>query len=91
MAGSTLAPNFPRVQIKKPKKLVGPFYVDDIKAIRKELKKNLDNKTRFEEDRNRTINDYYRMNLDQVADKEKMTSAYRAYLENTPGFIFTFI
>jgi hypothetical protein len=25
------------------------------------------------------------MNLDQVADKEKMTSAYKAYLENTPG------
>ncbi len=34
LAGSTLAPNFPKVIIKKPKKLVGPFYVDDIKAIR---------------------------------------------------------
>jgi hypothetical protein len=25
------------------------------------------------------------MNLDQVTDKEKMTSVYKAYLENTPG------
>lgn len=45
----------------------------------------MENKNRFEEDRNRTINDYYRMNLDQVGDKEKMSSTYRAYLENTPG------
>ena len=25
------------------------------------------------------------MNLDQVVDKEKMSSVYKAYLENTPG------
>jgi hypothetical protein len=45
----------------------------------------LTNHTRFEEDRNRTINDYYRMNLDTTAEKEKMIDAYHAYLENTPG------
>ena len=42
------------------------------------------NHTRFEEDRNRTINDYYRMNLDSTA-KGKMVGTYHAYLENTPG------
>lgn len=49
------------------------------------MKKNLTNKTRFEEDRNRTINDYYRMNLDQTVDNETMMRAYEAYLSNTPG------
>jgi len=83
--GSTLAPNFPKVMIKKPKGMNGPFYYDDIEIIRKELEKNLKNKARFEEDRNRTINDYYRMNLDQTADTEKTWDTFRAYLENTPG------
>ena len=55
------------------------------KKPRKELKNNLTNHTRFEEDRNRTINDYYRMNLDTTAEKDKMKDAYHAYLENTPG------
>lgn len=45
----------------------------------------MNNKIRFEEDRNRTINDYYRMNLDQTVDNEAMTKAYNAYLKNTPG------
>lgn len=45
----------------------------------------MSNSTRFEEDRNRTINDYYRMNLDQTAEKERMADAYHAYLENSPG------
>jgi len=71
--------------IKKPKGMNGPFYYDDIEIIRKELEKNLKNKARFEEDRNRTINDYYRMNLDQTADTEKTWDTFRAYLENTPG------
>jgi hypothetical protein len=85
LEGSTLAPNFPKVIIKKPKDMNGPFYFDDVPVIRKELKNNLTNHTRFEEDRNRTINDYYRMNLDSTAEKEKMKDAYHAYLENTPG------
>ena len=54
-------------------------------SFRKELRNNLTNHTRFEEDRNRTINDYYRMNLDTTAEKEKMKDVYHAYLENTPG------
>ena len=49
------------------------------------MKRNLTNQNRFEEDRNRTINDYFRMHLDQTAEKEKMKEAYHAYLENTPG------
>lgn len=85
LEGSTLAPNFPKIIIKKPKDMNGPFYFDDVPVIRKELKNNLTNHTRFEEDRNRTINDYYRMNLDTTAEKEKMKDAYHAYLENTPG------
>ena len=43
------------------------------------------NKNRVEEDRNRTINDYYRMNLDQSASNDKTWDCFRAYLENTPG------
>lgn len=83
--GSTLAPEFPKLVIKKPKGMNGPFYYDDIEIIRKELEKNLKNKTRFEADRNRTINDYYRMNLDHSVDTEKTWETFRAYLENTPG------
>lgn len=52
---------------------------------RDEVKKNINSRMRFEEDRNRTINDYYRMNLDQTVDSETMTRAYNAYLQNTPG------
>jgi hypothetical protein len=52
---------------------------------RRELKNNYHNNNRFEEDRNRTINDYYRMNLDKNSKDQKMTSVYHAYLENTPG------
>merc|ERR1719468_620767 len=83
--GSTLAPNFPKVIIKKPRGMNGPFYYNDVEVIRGELQKNLKNKLRFEEDRNRTINDYYRMNLDQTSESLHMTGAYHAYLENTPG------
>ncbi len=54
----------------------GPFYYDDVEIIRVELQKNLKNRTRFEEDRNKTINDYYRMNLDQTAQKSGMAGAY---------------
>ncbi len=54
----------------------GPFYYDDVEIIREELQKNLKNRTRFEEDRNKTINDYYRMNLDQTVEKSGMTGAY---------------
>ncbi|CAF0790077.1 unnamed protein product [Brachionus calyciflorus] len=85
LEGSTLAPNFPKVIVKKPKDLNGPFYVDDVKAIRKEIKKNYKSTTRFEEDRKRTINDYFRMRLNETADREGMTKAYHAYLENSAG------
>lgn len=54
----------------------GPFYYDDVEIIRSELQKNLKNRSRYEEDRNRTINDYYRMNLDQTSESLKMTGAY---------------
>ena len=54
----------------------GPFYYDDVEIIRVELQKNLRNKARFDEDRNKTINDFYRMNLDQTAEKSAMTGAY---------------
>lgn len=83
--GSTLAPNFPKVIIKKPKGMNGPFYYDDVEIIRAEFTKNFKNKARFEEDRNRTINDYYRMNLDVTAQNHHMSGAYNAYLKNTPG------
>lgn len=83
--GSTLAPNFPKVIIKKPKGMNGPFYYDDVEIIRSEFQKNFKNKARFEEDRNRTINDYYRMNLDQTSESLHMSGAYNAYLKNTPG------
>ena len=53
--------------------------------FRKELKNNLNNRTRFEQDRNRTINDYYRMNLDLTVEKVKMVEVYHAYLENSAG------
>jgi hypothetical protein len=80
-----LAPNFPKLNVHKPRDMKGPFSFADVSEIRKELKRNLTNKNRFDEDRNRTINDYYRMRLDQTAEKEKMIEAYHAYLENTPG------
>lgn len=111
--GSTLAPNFPKVNIVKSKDAKGPFSFNDVPLIRyqlvssfincflvlnshsscslcltvsrREMKRNLTNQRRFEEDRNRTINDYYRMHLDQTAEKEKMIEAYHAYLESTPG------
>lgn len=63
----------------------GPFYYDDVEIIRAEFTKNFKNKARFEEDRNRTINDYYRMNLDVTAQNQHMSGAYNAYLKNTPG------
>jgi hypothetical protein len=34
ITGSTLAPNFPKLIIRKPKNMNGPFYYDDIKLIR---------------------------------------------------------
>jgi hypothetical protein len=34
LEGSTLAPSFPRVIIKKPKTMNGPFYFDDVRLIR---------------------------------------------------------
>jgi hypothetical protein len=74
-----------KIVIKKPKGMNGPFYYDDVEIIRVELQKNLKNKTRYEEDRTRTINDYYRMNLDRTVENGNMASAYHAYLENTPG------
>lgn len=83
--GSTLAPNFPKVIVKKPKGMNGPFYYDDVEIIRNELQKNFKSRARFEEDRNRTINDYYRMSLDQTSESLSMSGAYHAYLENTPG------
>ena len=49
------------------------------------MNKNLKNRTRFEEDRNRTINDFYRMNLDETAENGQMKMAYHTYLGNTPG------
>ncbi len=36
-------------------------------------------------DRNRTINDYYRMNLDQSIGNQKSWEIFSAYLQNTPG------
>lgn len=83
--GSTLTPSFPKVILKKPRGMNGPFYYDEVGMIRDEMKKNINKSQRFEEDRNRTINDYYRMNLDQTAESLHMTGAYHAYLENTPG------
>ncbi|RNA24579.1 triadin-like isoform X4 [Brachionus plicatilis] len=85
LEGSTLAPNFPKVIVKKPRDLTGPFYVDDVHTIRSELKKNLNSTNRFEEDRKRTIHDYFRMKLNETADRQGMTKAYHAYLENSPG------
>ena len=49
------------------------------------MSKNLKNRTRFEEDRNRTINDFYRMNLDDTMENGQMKQVYRTYLGNTPG------
>ena len=37
LEGSTLAPNFPKVIIKKPKDMNGPFYFDDVPVIRYSL------------------------------------------------------
>ncbi len=34
LEGSTLAPNFPKIIIKKPKDMNGPFYFDDVPVIR---------------------------------------------------------
>lgn len=34
ITGSTLAPNYPKVVVKKPKNLNGPFYFNDVAAIR---------------------------------------------------------
>lgn len=34
ITGSTLAPNFPKLVIKKPKNLNGPFFFDDVVNIR---------------------------------------------------------
>ena len=42
------------------------------------------NQERFEQDRNRTIKDYYRLNLDKI-ENEKMVQACNAYMKNTPG------
>jgi len=42
------------------------------------------NHERFEQDRNRTIKDYYRLNLDKI-ENEKMVQACNAYMKNTPG------
>jgi hypothetical protein len=53
-------------------------------VIRKELKKNLSSQTRFEEDKQRTIVDYFRMGLDKGLDKGMVDATY-AYMQNTPG------
>ncbi len=42
------------------------------------------NQERFEQDRNRTIKDYYRLNLDKI-ENDKMVKACNAYMKNTPG------
>lgn len=85
LTGSTLAPDFPKVDYKKSNKHADPLYYHDIKSIRNDIRNKLNNRNRIAEDRSRTINDYYRMNLDQTAEKTKMIEAYRAYLENTAG------
>ncbi len=41
LEGSTLAPNFPKVIIKKPKDMNGPFYFDDVPVIRYSLIKSI--------------------------------------------------
>lgn len=85
LTGSTLAPSFPKVDFKKSSKHSDPLYYHDIKSIREHIRNKLNDRNRIAEDRSRTINDYYRMNLDQTAEKTKMIDAYRAYLENTAG------
>ena len=53
------------------------------------MKKNLGDEStaRITEDQNRTINDFYRMRLDQFHpySKQHMMRVYHAYLENTAG------
>ena len=53
------------------------------------MKKNFGDESdaRMTEDRNRTINDFYRMRLDQFHpySKQQMMRVYHAYLENTAG------
>jgi hypothetical protein len=75
--------------MKKPKSMTGPFYVDQVKEIREQLYKNFGDgsDTRKAEDKSRTVNDFYRMKLDQFhpVSKRHMLQVYRAYLENTLG------
>ena len=69
---------------KEFRRFLGEPPLKCLSFIRKELQKNLSSQTRFEDDRQRTINDYFRMGLDKGVGKGMMDACH-AYLENTPG------
>ncbi|XP_076456416.1 uncharacterized protein LOC143290787 [Babylonia areolata] len=90
--GSTRLPKFPVVTLETKGLETKQLYYSDVPMLRKELKTKYSSQARskVDADYQRTRQDFYRMDLDrldQVAptNRPHLTSAYKAYLQNTPG------
>ncbi|RUS76164.1 hypothetical protein EGW08_016076, partial [Elysia chlorotica] len=90
--GSTRLPKFPVVNLETRDLATKQLFYSDVPALRHELKTKYSSsaKTKVAEDYERTQQDFYRMELDKLdqvhpINRKHMTSAYFAYLQNTPG------
>ncbi|CAF1409527.1 unnamed protein product [Adineta ricciae] len=90
--GSTHLPPYPRVDMRKPAEYSGPLTVNDIPKIRNLVRTRYTSQadSQREKDYQRTHNDLYRMQLDNVdayhkSNRDNMLRVYHSYLENTPG------
>ncbi|KAL8599461.1 hypothetical protein ACOMHN_066765 [Nucella lapillus] len=90
--GSTRLPKFPVVTLETKDLATKQLFYSDVPMLRKELKTKYSSQSRskVDADYQRTRADFYRMDLDRLdqvhpVNRPHLTSAYLAYLQNTPG------
>jgi len=94
-AGSTHLHPFPMVHIVKPKCALNKdrIYYDEVADLRAEMKSRLyaiDASEKFEHDMKRTTDDFWRMELDGIAqigddNRKHMVNVIKVYLGQTEG------